>query len=134
MKVSANQYAQALWAALNECRTDDQRRAVADRFAAEIKERNDLKLRPEIEKDFRRIDFLADGEIEALVESARPLSKSDLERLKEGLKKETDLKIVWRETINPKVVAGAKVYVGDDIYDYSLADGLKQLREAIIKN
>ncbi len=91
-----------------------------------------------------RIDLvrliLAQSEIEAekrsgrrrvQVISAKPLSESDLSKIRERLAVELAIQPVLEPAVDPYLLGGLRIRVGDTVYDGSLRARLKQLRHRV---
>ena len=66
-----------------------------------------------------------------IIESASALPKNQIEKIVGKLKKEfviTDVKNV----VNPFILGGFKVTIGDSVLDYSLGGKISQMREAFV--
>jgi F-type H+-transporting ATPase subunit delta len=67
----------------------------------------------------------------AEVRSAMPLSDDQKQRLAEALNTKTGKQVDVRVIIDPSVLGGVVVQVGDEVYDGSVRHRLTQLREAL---
>nr|HKJ90161.1 F0F1 ATP synthase subunit delta [Oceanipulchritudo sp.] len=65
------------------------------------------------------------------LESAEPLSAEVKEKLVTSFKKEREHRIHVEERINPELIAGIRVRLGDTVYDGSLAHRLESLASRI---
>ena len=68
------------------------------------------------------------GVAEAAVTSAADLSAQEKMELTEGLAHTTGLKIVAHYAVDPALLGGASVRIGDMIYDGSVREQLRRLR------
>lgn len=65
------------------------------------------------------------------LETVTPLSSTQIQKMKEGfLKKNKITKVVNK--INPDILGGFKLRVGDEVWDESIAGKVKQIKEVII--
>lgn len=84
---------------------------------------------PAIAYSFRRQVNELRGRVEVLVRSAEPLSADLLERttsrLREALGREVELQL----EVDPQMIGGLVIRVGDTVFDGSLANRLQRLRE-----
>lgn len=64
----------------------------------------------------------------ATVSSARPLGAAQLERLEKGLAAQYGRSIRLNQVVDPAVIGGLRVQVGDDVIDGSIASRLGELR------
>lgn len=71
------------------------------------------------------------GATTLVIESAVALEKKQIEKIVQKLKKEftiTDIKTI----VDPSLLGGFRVTIGDTVLDYSLKAKLSQLREALV--
>lgn len=68
------------------------------------------------------------GAIVATVISAAPLASAQLDRLAAGLEARYGRRIVANQIIDPSILGGLRVQVGDDVIDGSIASRLNDLR------
>lgn len=87
-----------------------------------------------VEFAFRKIAEEKQGVQKAQVTSAVPLSDSDRARTVSVLEKLTGRKVLLEETIDPAIIGGLVVRVGDRVYDGSLKGSLQQLRRSLAGN
>lgn len=65
------------------------------------------------------------------IETTIPIASSQIKRIKKVLEKK--IKITRVETkINPDILGGFRLKVGDEVWDYSILAKLNQVKEAII--
>ncbi len=81
---------------------------------------------------FERLRDLREGRVHAYVESARPLDQAEVERLKQTLEEAGGKKVRVHETVEPALLAGIRVRVGDRVVDGTLRSRLHQLRNHLI--
>lgn len=67
----------------------------------------------------------------AKIESAKPLSKKQVEELTTALKKMTGKKITTIFSENSKLLGGVRVTLGDEVLDFSLTSRLQELGEVL---
>jgi len=87
----------------------------------------------EIFKEYVR---LADDELgiaTAVVESARALKAEDIERIRLALVKKTGREIIMTTKINPELIAGIKVTVGNNVTDITMKTKIDSMKEALLK-
>jgi F-type H+-transporting ATPase subunit delta len=63
--------------------------------------------------------------------SARPLSEGDLSRIRERLAAELAIQPVLEAAVDPDILGGLRIRVGDTVYDGSLRARLTQLRHRV---
>lgn len=71
------------------------------------------------------------GETTLLVESSVPLQKKQLDTIVRKLKADFVISEV-KNIINPALLAGFKIKIGDTVTDYSMQNRIMQLKEAIV--
>jgi len=74
----------------------------------------------------------ARGRIEVLVESAAPLSNPLKERIAGRLTQLLGHQVILKTSLNPDLLGGLLVRVGDTVYDASLAARLKRMEEVTL--
>jgi F-type H+-transporting ATPase subunit delta len=65
----------------------------------------------------------------AEVTSSTALEASTVESLKESFSKRYDRPIDVKTKIDPSLIAGIRVKIGDDVFDASIAERLKRISE-----
>jgi F-type H+-transporting ATPase subunit delta len=90
-----------------------------------------LALLPLVARRFRAALNTREGRVEATVISARPLDETHRRALTDTLRKVTGAEPMLRTRVDPSLVGGLKVRVGDREYDGSLAGQLKRLRRRL---
>ena len=85
---------------------------------------------------FQEYVRLADDELgiaTAVVESARELKAEDIERIRLALVKKTGREIIMTTKINPELIAGIKVTVGNNVTDITMKTKIDSMKEALLK-
>lgn len=72
------------------------------------------------------------GIMEAEIRTALELQTSDKEKLAEQLAQATGKKVRLRYRVEPELIAGAVLRIGDKVMDGSIATRLKNLREELV--
>lgn len=90
------------------------------------KERDDVI--PEILDAYRELRDERSGTVEATVQTATPLSPAEAERLKSALEARVGSTIRMRVLLEPSLIGGLVVRVGDVVYDRSVRHQLQTLR------
>jgi F-type H+-transporting ATPase subunit delta len=83
-----------------------------------------------ISEEYTRLVDQASGRVKVTVESATPLSDEEISTLKNTLGangKQIDV----TATVNPALIGGAKVRVGDRVFDYTVAAQLERFRQTL---
>ncbi len=88
---------------------------------------------PEILEACRDILDEWDGVVNADVASAVSLSESQEGNLKSGLETVTGKSVRMKTTVNPDLIGGFVVRVGDQVFDSSLATQLQRVRQSLVK-
>jgi F-type H+-transporting ATPase subunit delta len=88
-------------------------------------------LLPFISEHFERLQREHDGVVKAVITSAFPLSDADRESLVEGLAKRYHRRVDAEVKIDPSLIGGARIQVGDDVIHASVRDTLDQMAAAL---
>lgn len=101
-------------------------------FLGVLIERNRVGLTPKIARAFADAAGDITGDRTAVVQTARPLTAEQSERLRRALSGVFggDVRIV--ERVKPELLAGARVTVGDRLFDGSVLGRLEQLRNRLL--
>ena len=86
---------------------------------------------PEILDAYRQLRDERTNTVEALVRSAKPLSPDEVERLKAGLEARAGQTVRMRIEVDPDLIGGLVVRVGDVVYDRSVRHQLDSLRDQL---
>ncbi len=129
MKVTANQYAKALYELTID--TDNAGADLAVKNMLRVLRKNaQMKLKNEIVKKFEEISNFKNGIIEAEVKSCEKLDSELVDKLSRYIKEKYQAeKVVIRNLIDEKIGGGVIVRVGDEIFDASVAGSLKKMRK-----
>ena len=77
-------------------------------------------------------DTMTKGRMEVQVATAAPLEEPQLEALKQQLGKLLGAEVVVKAEVDPSLIGGLVVRVGDTVYDGSVANQLAQLRQQMV--
>ena len=126
--ISANQYAQALYGAIQETDPKDQD-VVLDNFAKVLAERGDLSKFPEIEEEYLKISKYGDGIRDITVTTARemPISESVIKEL--NLVAGDRIKI--KQEVDSSLIGGIVIRADDTLLDASVKKDLRDLGREI---
>lgn len=102
-------------------------------FVATLLENNRLMLLPEIARQYEALKSQAEGVTEALVSSAFPLSDAEVADLTGTLSKRYDKTVRLTVSVDPELIGGVRVKIGDDVIDASVRGKLNELA-ASLKN
>lgn len=131
MKKVAETYARVLAEVLS---TDLDKKELSrriDSFVALLREQHALHLYERIAERFSKLFDARMGTVRAQL-TIRAAGAFDTEAVRAALEKRLNKKVVLTVAEDPTVLAGAKLRVGDHIYDNTLAARLFQLRQQLI--
>ncbi len=80
--------------------------------------------------------ILADEELgiaHATVHSARKLKDEDIARIKEALKLKTNKEVVVENKVDPDLIAGIKVTLGNNVTDITMKNKLEKMKQSLLK-
>ncbi|HCK87662.1 MAG TPA: ATP synthase F1 subunit delta [Erysipelotrichaceae bacterium] len=69
----------------------------------------------------------------AVIWSARPLKKDDLDRLHKALEKKSGKKVNIENKIDPDLIAGIKVTMGSQVTDVTMKNRIDSMKEVLLK-
>ena len=105
--------------------------AVEKRFCALLADKDRLSLLPTIAVDFGIMLDEACGISRGVVTTAVELDEEYMDKIKNKLESQTGRKLVLEFVIDPAIIGGIVLRVGDSVYDASLRAQLDNLRESI---
>lgn len=88
---------------------------------------------PEMMKEYIVLANEELGIVTGVVQSARPLSKEDMDRIIKALEKKLAKKVELKNTINENLIAGIKVVVGNNVTDVSVQRQIQEMKEILLK-
>ncbi len=97
-------------------------------------ERRRIRALPAIFGRLREMADLKRGILRAEVSTAMPLPEDYFEKLQRELERITGRRVALDRTLDPSLLCGVVVRVGDTVYDGSLVSRLRQMREAMMPN
>ncbi|KAL2180025.1 ATP synthase delta subunit-domain-containing protein [Thermothelomyces heterothallicus CBS 202.75] len=104
-------------------------------FLETLVENNRLGLLPGVCNKFNELMSAARGEVEMIVTSAQPLDNKTLARLENAVSKSsyvgTGKKLKVKNTVNPDIVGGLIVEVGDRTIDLSVSSKLAKMNKLL---
>jgi F-type H+-transporting ATPase subunit delta len=81
---------------------------------------------------FHKLGLEQAGQVEGVVESARPLGAAEMEHLASALGPQFGKQLLLSNTIVPELVGGARVLAGNRMIDYSVQGRLEALRRKLM--
>ena len=90
-----------------------------------------LALLPEIRELFEALKAEQEGVLEVKINSAFPLSKKQTGELERRLKSRYRRKIVTQVSVEPGLIGGVKIAVGDHVLDATMRGKLEAMRNAL---
>ena len=97
-------------------------------FVNQLAEQERLALLPEVYEHFRRHKAMSLKQLDAYVTTAYALTDAQRDMLQTRLAASLNASVVIHETVDPSLLAGATIKVGDKIIDDSMRGKLKQLK------
>lgn len=100
-------------------------------FLQVVIENGRLQAIPEVAVQLRALIDRAQGAAQARVYSAFPLSEADLARLSPILEERFGSKLNLSVEVDPSLIGGVRVVVGDEVLDASVKASLEQMKAAL---
>jgi F-type H+-transporting ATPase subunit delta len=91
--------------------------------------RHRMYLLPSVTREFEHLDRQARGIAEARVTTARPIEEAEREKIAERLGRLTGKIVDIHTAIDPSILGGFVVRIGDRLIDASIAGRLERLRQ-----
>jgi F-type H+-transporting ATPase subunit delta len=82
-------------------------------------------------EEYQKVAAAVQDERVATVRSARPLTDSDQDRLRTALRRQYDRDIHLNVVVEPELIGGVRVEIGDDVIDGSVASRLDDARRRL---
>lgn len=127
--------------------TEDERKRVIDALAARLglnrtvrnflmilAEKRRLGVIGDIAAELQRLADEREGVVRAVAHTAIPLSPAQSAALEKSLSEQLGRRVRVRGVIDPKVMGGVRVKIGDRVIDTSLRTQLDQLRQSILQS
>ena len=83
--------------------------------------------------EMEKIHLKKNNTLLALIRSAVPLNDAERARLLEKLHKKYNKKIILKEEVDPSLIGGIFIKVGEDLIDGTIKGKLEKLKEAMLK-
>jgi F-type H+-transporting ATPase subunit delta len=103
----------------------------AENFLKLIVDNGRLAVLPEVARQFRVLKNEAEGRADCLIESALPLADDQVKDLLWSLSRKFGLKLIPEVQIDPELIGGVRVSVGDHVLDYTVKTRLAQMQAAL---
>ena len=104
----------------------------AKNFLRAVIDNGRISVLPEIASQFRALKNARSGSSDAVVYSAFPLDAAALDDLAATLEKRFDRKLNVTVELEPALIGGVRVVVGDEVLDTSVKARLEQMKVALI--
>jgi len=86
---------------------------------------------PEVARQFRAMKNAAEGQADCLIESALPLSEAQVGDLLGSLSRKFGLKLIPEVKVDPGLIGGVRVSVGDHVLDDTIKARLAKMHTAL---
>jgi F-type H+-transporting ATPase subunit delta len=90
------------------------------------------KLLPAIQEAYRELVDKKEGRVLAQLTTAIPVTEAEQKRLASELSGRLKVEVRFETTVDPTILGGVVVRVGDRVYDASLTARLQQLRQQLL--
>lgn len=101
-------------------------------FVRLLVENDRLLLLPMITEQFESLKDAADGVAQAQIFSAFPLDDNQVADLVKTLEPKFNIKLKPHVTVDPSLIGGVRVVVGDHVLDTSVQAQLNRMRDALV--
>lgn len=100
-------------------------------FVKVLAENGRLALLPVIAEQFETLKAHAEGTLEATITSAQALTQSQLDELVAGLKAKFNRAVNVQVAVDPELIGGAVIAIGDQVIDGSVKGRLQRMSFAL---
>jgi F-type H+-transporting ATPase subunit delta len=100
-------------------------------FVKVLAENDRLSLLPEIRTQFETLKATADGVLEAMITSAQELTQAQIDDLVAGLKAKFSRAVNVQVALDPELIGGAVIAIGDQVIDGSVKGRLQRMTFAL---
>jgi F-type H+-transporting ATPase subunit delta len=111
-----------------------------DRFSEPVRnfirvliEADRIELLPEMSTLFEAMRRDAEGVAEATIETALPMTDAQVATITAALAKRFGKRIEASTSINPALIGGARIAVGDSVIDGSVRGKLEQMKHSLLR-
>jgi len=101
------------------------------KFLLMLAENNRIAVLPQISVLFEQLKSQHEGILEANIVSAFEMNNRQLSKLVSDLEKKFERKIVAKVQVDPELIGGVKVEIGDEIFDASIRGKLEAMANAL---
>ena len=105
--------------------------SAAENFLKLVVDNGRLAALPEVARQFRAMKNAAEGQADCVIESALPLSDEQVKDLLWSLSRKFGLKLIPQVKIDPSLIGGVRVSVGDHVLDDTVKSRLAQMHTAL---
>ena len=103
----------------------------AENFVRVLADNRRLELLPEMQAQYERLRNERESTLEAEITSAFPLDAQQLAEIVAALEKKTGRKVKAQVSVDKELIGGAKVAIGDKVFDASAKAQLTALSNAL---
>jgi F-type H+-transporting ATPase subunit delta len=103
----------------------------AENFLKLVVDNGRLAALPEVARQFRAMKNAAEGQADCLIESALPLSEAQVGDLLGSLSRKFGLKLIPEVKVDPGLIGGLRVSVGDHVLDDTIKARLAKMHAAL---
>jgi F-type H+-transporting ATPase subunit delta len=103
----------------------------AENFLRLVVDNGRLTALPEVARQFRAMKNAAEGQADCLIESALPLTDEQVKDLLGGLSRKFGLKLIPEVKVDPGLIGGVRVSVGDHVLDDTIKARLAKMHTAL---
>ena len=100
-------------------------------FVKVLAENDRLSLLPEISAQFETLKAKAEGTLEATITSAQELTQAQVDDLVAGLKAKFNRAVNVQVAVDPELIGGAVIAIGDQVIDGSVKGRLQRMSFAL---
>ncbi len=100
-------------------------------FVKVLAENDRLSVLPEIVSQFETLKASAEGTLEATITSAQALTQAQIDELVAGLKAKFNRAVNVQVAVDPELIGGAVIAIGDQVIDGSVKGRLQQMSFAL---
>jgi len=100
-------------------------------FVKVLAENDRLTLLPEISAQFETLKAEAEGVVEATITSAQELTQTQVDELVAGLKARFNRSVTVQVAVDPELIGGAIIAIGDQVIDGSVKGRLQRMSFAL---